>query len=159
MSTSELVVGVPREIKEGEHRVAITPDGAHELTAHGASVLVEHDAGVDSAITDDEYQAAGADIVPAAADVWGRAGMILKVKEPQESEFAYLRPGLVLFTYLHLAAYPTVAEALLEHQVTGIAYETVQPPDGSLPLLAPMSEVAGRMATQVGARYLERELG
>ena len=157
--TGALVVGVPREIKEGEHRVAITPDGVHELTAHGVTVLIEHDAGTDSAIADVEYRAAGAEIVAAAADVWARAGMILKVKEPQEEELAYLRPGLVLFTYLHLAAYPRVAEALLEHRVIGIAYETVQPADQSLPLLAPMSEVAGRMATQVGARFLERELG
>ena len=154
-----LVVGVPRELKDGEHRVAITPDGAHELTSHGVPVLVEHDAGADSAIADDEYRAAGAEIVGSAEDVWARAGMVLKVKEPQDDELTYLRPGLVLFTYLHLAAYPDVAAALLEHKVTGIAYETVQPADRSLPLLAPMSEVAGRMATQVGARFLERELG
>jgi alanine dehydrogenase len=154
-----LVVGVPRETKDGEHRVAITPDGVHELTSHGVTVLVEHDAGADSAITDDEYRAVGAEIVGAAAGVWARAGMVLKVKEPQGDELEMLRPGLVLFTYLHLAAYPEVADALLEHGVTGIAYETVQPEDGSLPLLAPMSEVAGRMATQVGARFLERELG
>ncbi len=154
-----LVVGIPREIKDGENRVAITPDGVHELTAHGVAVIVEHDAGVGSSIADAEYHAAGAEIVPTAADVWARAGMILKVKEPQVEELGYLRPGLVLFTYLHLAAYPKVADALLEHQVVGIAYETVQPEDRSLPLLAPMSEVAGRMATQVGARFLERELG
>jgi alanine dehydrogenase len=154
-----LVVGIPREVKEGEHRVAITPDGVHELAAHDVSVLVERGAGADSAITDDEYQGAGAEIVATAAEVWERAGMVLKVKEPQGEELEWLRPGLVLFTYLHLAAYPDVADALLEHGVTGIAYETVQPADGTLPLLAPMSEVAGRMATQVGARYLERELG
>lgn len=157
--SAALVVGVPREVKEGEHRVAITPDGVNELTAHGVTVLVEHDAGADSAISDAEYHGAGAEIVASAADVWVRAGMILKVKEPQEDELGHLRPGLVLFTYLHLAAYPGVADALLEHHVTGIAYETVQPADQSLPLLAPMSEVAGRMATQVGARFLERELG
>ncbi len=155
---SPLTVGVPREVKDGEHRVAITPDGVHELVAHGVTVLIEHDAGVDSAITDDEYHAAGAGIVANAADVWGRSGMVLKVKEPKESEFEFLRPDLVLFTYLHLAAYPQVAEALLAHRTTGIAYETVQV-NGALPLLAPMSEVAGRMATQVGARFLERELG
>lgn len=154
-----LVVGVPREVKDGEHRVAITPDGVHELTSHAVTVLVEHDAGVGSSIANDEYRAAGAAIVTAAADVWTRAGMILKVKEPQPDELQYLRPGLVLFTYLHLAAYPEVAEALLEHRVIGVAYETVQPVDQTLPLLAPMSEVAGRMATQVGARFLERELG
>jgi alanine dehydrogenase len=153
-----LVTGVVREVKEGEHRVAITPDGVHELVAHDVTVLVETGAGVDSAIRDDEYRAAGAEIVQAAGDVWGRSDLVLKVKEPQESEFARLRPGLVLFTYLHLAAYPAVADALLAHGTTGIAYETVQQ-HGSLPLLAPMSEVAGRMATQVGARFLERELG
>ncbi len=152
-----LVVGVPREVKEGEHRVAITPDGVAELTGHGVTVLIEASAGIDSAIGDDEYRAAGAEIVAAADDVW--AEMVVKVKEPQGDELARLRPGLVLFTYLHLAAYPHVADALLAHRVTGIAYETVQAPDGSLPLLAPMSEVAGRMATQVGARFLERELG
>ena len=131
----------------------------HELTAHGVTVLIEHDAGAGSSIADAEYHAAGAEVVTDAADVWARAGMILKVKEPQDEELGFLRPGLVLFTYLHLAAYPKVADALLEHQVVGIAYETVQPEDRSLPLLAPMSEVAGRMATQVGARFLERELG
>lgn len=153
-----LTVGIPREVKDGEHRVAITPDGVHELAAHGVTVLVEHDAGSDSAISDDEYRAAGADIVADAADVWGRSGMVLKVKEPQDTEFRFLRPDLVLFTYLHLAAYPKVADALLTHGTTAIAYETVQA-NGALPLLAPMSEVAGRMATQVGARFLERELG
>ena len=158
-TAAALVVGVPREVKDGEHRVAITPDGVNELTSHGVTVLVEHDAGVDSAIADDEYRAAGAEIVDGAADVWSRAGMILKVKEPQESEFAYLRPGLVLFTYLHLAAYPQVADALLAHSVTGVAYETVQVESGALPLLAPMSEVAGRMAPQVGSHFLEREHG
>jgi alanine dehydrogenase len=153
-----VIVGVPREVKDGEHRVAITPDGVHELTAHDVTVLVEAGAGADSAITDAEYAAVGAEIVGGADDVWGRAGMVLKVKEPQADEFRHLRPDLVLFTYLHLAAYPDVARALLEHRTTGIAYETVQV-DGALPLLAPMSEVAGRMATQVGARFLERELG
>jgi alanine dehydrogenase len=158
MVVSPLTVGIPREVKDGEHRVAITPDGVHELAAHGVTVLVEHDAGSDSAISDDEYRAAGADIVADAADIWGRSGMVLKVKEPNDTEFGFLRPDLVLFTYLHLAAYPKVADALLTHGTTGIAYETVQA-NGALPLLAPMSEVAGRMATQVGARFLERELG
>jgi len=153
------IVGVPRETKPGEHRVAITPDGVAELVSHGVEVLVEHDAGADSAITDVEYRAAGAQIVDAAADVWARASMVLKVKEPQADEFQYLRPGLVLFTYLHLAAYPKVADVLREQRVTGVAYETVQAPDGSLPLLAPMSEVAGRMATQVGAHFLQRAAG
>ena len=158
MVVSPLTVGIPREVKDGEHRVAITPDGVHELVAHGVNVLLEHDAGVDSAITDEEYRGAGAEIVTGAADVWGRADMVLKVKEPHASEFDFLRPDLVLFTYLHLAAYPKVTEALLSHGTTAIAYETVQV-NGALPLLAPMSEVAGRMATQVGARFLERELG
>ena len=153
-----MIVGVPREIKDGEHRVAITPDGVHELVAHEVTVLVETNAGADSAITDSEYVAAGATVVANADEVWTRADMVLKVKEPQEDEFPHLRPDLVLFTYLHLAAYPHVAAALVEHGTTGIAYETVQV-NGALPLLAPMSEVAGRMATQVGARFLERELG
>lgn len=153
------IVGVPRETKPGEHRVAITPDGVAELVSHGVEVLVEHDAGADSAITDVEYRAAGAQIVDAAAEVWSRAAMVVKVKEPQPEEFEHLRPGLVLFTYLHLAAYPRVAEVLCERRVVGVAYETVQAADGSLPLLAPMSEVAGRMATQVGAHFLQRAAG
>ena len=152
------VVGVVRELKEGEHRVAITPDGVHELTVHGVPVVIEQDAGIGSSIHDDDYRAAGADIAT-AEDVWARADLVLKVKEPQPEEFDRLRPGLVLFTYLHLAAYPAVADALLEHRVTGVAYETVQVPNGSLPLLAPMSEVAGRMAPQVGSHFLEREHG
>ncbi len=152
-------VGVPREVKEGEHRVAITPDGVNDLVASGAPVVIEAGAGVDSSISDDDYRGAGATIVPTAAEVWERADLVLKVKEPKPDEFALMRPGLVLFTYLHLAAYPDVADALLEHEVTSVAYETVQLPDGALPLLAPMSEVAGRMATQVGAHYLEREQG
>jgi alanine dehydrogenase len=146
-------------LKDGEHRVAITPDGVHELAVHGATVLVERDAGSGSSIRDDDYRAAGAEVVAAAADVWDRAGLVLKVKEPQPEEFARLRPGLVLFTYLHLAAYREVADALLANKVVGIAYETVQLEAGGLPLLAPMSEVAGRMAPQVGSHFLEREYG
>ncbi|MFM7059661.1 MAG: alanine dehydrogenase [Actinomycetes bacterium] len=153
------VVGVPRETKPGEHRVAITPDGVAELVAHGVEVVIEHDAGADSAITDVEYRAAGAHIVDSADEVWSRAAMVVKVKEPQPEEFAHLRPGLVLFTYLHLAAYPEVAGVLRDRQVVGVAYETVQAADGTLPLLAPMSEVAGRMATQVGAHFLLRAAG
>ena len=154
-----LTVGVPKEIKPEEHRVAITPDGVRELLHAGAEVLIEAGAGVNSSIPDDDYARAGATIVPTAAEVWERAGLICKVKEPLASEFGYFRPGLVLFTYLHLAAYPKVADALLEHGVTGIAYETVQLDDGSLPLLAPMSEVAGRMSAQIGAHFLERHNG
>ena len=157
--TEPQVVGVPRELKEGEHRVAITPDGVHELTVHHVPVLIERDAGAGSSISDDDFRAVGAEIVPTADDVWGRADLVLKVKEPQVEEHDLLRPGLVLFTYLHLAAYPAVADALLEKKVTGIAYETVQAETGALPLLAPMSEVAGRMAPQVGSHFLEREHG
>ena len=157
--TKPLTVGVPRELKGGEYRVAITPDGVHELTVHGVPVLVEAGAGIGSSLADDEYRAAGAELVAAAADVWARADLVLKVKEPQPEEFAHLRPGLVLFTYLHLAAYPEVADTLLEHDVVGIAYETVQDDSGALPLLAPMSEVAGRMAPQVGSHFLERAHG
>jgi alanine dehydrogenase len=154
-----LTVGVPAEIKPDEHRVAITPDGVRELHLHGAPVLVEAGAGEGAAIPDDDFRRAGAEIVAGASEVWERANLICKVKEPQPSEFGYLRKGLVLFTYLHLAAYPEVADALIERGVIGIAYETVQPEDGSLPLLAPMSEVAGRMSVQVGAHFLERHNG
>ncbi|MDQ1466172.1 MAG: alanine dehydrogenase [Actinomycetota bacterium] len=154
-----LVIGVPREIKTDEHRVAITPDGVHELDNHGVTVVVESGAGTDSSITDDDYRAVGAQICRSAEEVWSRAGIVLKVKEPQRSEFAFMRPDLTLFTYLHLAAYPDVADALLEAGTTGVAYETVQLASGALPLLAPMSEVAGRMAPQVGAHFLERRPG
>lgn len=158
--SESLVVGIPREVKEGEHRVAVTPDGVHELTAAGgATVLIEAGAGEGSSISDDDYARAGAEIVAGAAAVWERAGMVMKVKEPQIEELERLRPGLVLFTYLHLAAYPEVANALLERKVTGVAYETVQVDGGALPLLAPMSEVAGRMAPQVGSHFLERDHG
>ena len=150
-------VGVPREIKTGENRVAITPDGVRELHSHGHEVLIEAGAGEGSSITDEEFVAAGARMVDRDG-AWG-AALVVKVKEPQPSEYACLRPDLVLFTYLHLAAYPEVARALLSARTTGVAYETVQADDGSLPLLAPMSEVAGRMATQIGAHYLEREAG
>lgn len=154
-----LLVGVPTEIKPDEGRVAITPDGVRELHGHGVDVVVQAGAGTGASIPDQEYRAVGAEIVATAEEVWDRAGLICKVKEPQESEFAFLRPDLVLFTYLHLAAYPGVAEALLAADTTGIAYETVQSTDGSLPLLAPMSEVAGRMSVQVGAHFLERHNG
>jgi alanine dehydrogenase len=157
--TTRCTVGVPREIKDGEHRVAITPDGVSELRAHGVDVLVEAGAGADSSILDTDYASAGAEIAASADDVWARADIVMKVKEPQAEEFGRLRPGLVLFTYLHLAAYPAVADALLQQKVTGLAYETVQLESGTLPLLAPMSEVAGRMATQIGAHFLEREYG
>jgi alanine dehydrogenase len=157
--TTPLTVGIPRERKDGEYRVAITPDGVHELAVHGVPVLVERDAGAGSSITDDDFAAAGAELIDDSESVWARADLVLKVKEPQPDEFAYLRPGLVLFTYLHLAAYPDVADALLRDKVVGVAYETVQLANGALPLLAPMSEVAGRMAPQLGAHFLERAHG
>jgi len=153
------VVGVPREVKAEEHRVAITPDGVRELEQHGIEVLIESGAGADSSLPDEAYRRAGAEIVDRPEELWARADIVCKVKEPQPEELPLLRPGLTLFTYLHLAAYPAVADALLEAEVTGIAYETVQTAEGSLPLLAPMSEVAGRMSAQVGAHFLERHNG
>jgi alanine dehydrogenase len=151
-------LGVPKETKTLEGRVALTPDGVREFERAGVEVFVEAQAGAAASITDAEYTAAGATIVPAAADAWAQS-MVVKVKEPTEKEFGFLRPDLTLFTYLHLAAYPKVAKALLDNKTTGIAYETVQLADGSLPLLAPMSEVAGRLATQAGAHYLQRPYG
>jgi alanine dehydrogenase len=152
-------VGVPREVKNHEYRVAITPAGVHELTSHGHQVFVEKDAGTGSELSDDAYVAAGATIVPDPDEVWAIAGLVLKVKEPIAEEYHRMRPGQVLFTYLHLAADQACTDALLANRVTGIAYETVQLPDGSLPLLAPMSEVAGRLAPQVGAYHLMRPGG
>ena len=151
-------VGVPREIKTAEHRVAMTPDGVRELERHGINVYVEAGAGAGASISDGDYVAAGADIVPTAADAWSQQ-MVVKVKEPQGDELALLRPDLTLFTYLHLAAYPEVAAALVAAKTTALAYETVQLDNGALPLLAPMSEVAGRLAPQMGAHYLERHNG
>jgi len=136
----------------------MTPDGVRELERHGIDVFVEAGAGEGASISDADYVAAGADIVATAADAWGQE-MVVKVKEPKAEEFQFLRPDLTLFTYLHLAAYPAVAAALLEAKTTAVAYETVQLPDGSLPLLAPMSEVAGRLAPQMGAHFLERHNG
>jgi len=152
-------VGVPKEVKNHEYRVALTPVGVHELTQHGHDVYVEKSAGQGSLIPDEEYVAAGATIVDTADDVWGTAEMVLKVKEPIAEEYPRMRPGQVLFTYLHLAASRECTEALLDRQVTGIAYETVELPDRTLPLLAPMSEVAGRLAPQVGAYHLMRSGG
>jgi alanine dehydrogenase len=152
-------VGVPREIKNHEYRVAITPAGVHELVSNGHQVFVEKTAGDGSQLGDDAYVAAGATIIPDADEVWGISDMVLKVKEPIAEEYHRMRPGLVLFTYLHLAADKACTDALLVNKVTGIAYETVQLADGSLPLLAPMSEVAGRIAPQVGAYHLMRQGG
>jgi alanine dehydrogenase len=154
-----LVVGVPKETKVNEYRVAVTPDGVSELVHHGSTVVIEAGAGAGAAITDDEFRRAGAEIAATAAEVWERGEVVCKVKEPQSPEFDLMREGQVLFTYLHLAAYPAVGRALLDRRVTAIAYETVQLQSGALPLLAPMSEVAGRMAPQIGAHFLERHNG
>lgn len=152
-----MIVGVPAEIKTAENRVAITPDGVRELTAHGHRVLLQRGAGRGSSLRDEDFASSGAELVT-AGEAWG-AELVVKVKEPQPEEFGRLRDGLVLFTYLHLAAYPEVAKALLACGTTALAYETVQLADGSLPLLAPMSEVAGRMAPQVGAYHLQQANG
>jgi alanine dehydrogenase len=154
-----MLVGVPTEVKNHEYRVAITPAGVHEFTRHGHSVLVESGAGLGSSITDREFSAAGATIVSDPDDVWGKAELVLKVKEPIAVEYDRMHEGQTLFTYLHLAANKDCTRALLNAHVTGIAYETVQLPNGSLPLLAPMSEVAGRLAPQVGAYHLMRQGG
>ena len=156
---SLVLVGIPTEVKNNEFRVAITPAGVHEFVRHGHDVLVEAGAGLGSSIRDEEYRAAGARIVTDAADVWAEAELVCKVKEPEAEEYQWMRRGQVLFTYLHLAASRECTQALLDAGVTSIAYETVETESGHLPLLAPMSEVAGRMATQVGAHLLERARG
>ncbi len=152
-------IGVPREVKDNEYRVAITPAGVHELVRAGHQVYVETGAGEGSSITDAEYLSAGAKTLPGAPEVWGEAELLLKVKEPIAAEYGFLRRDQVLFTYLHLAASKECTDALVASGTTAIAYETVQRADGMLPLLYPMSEVAGRMAPQVGAHCLEREAG
>lgn len=154
-----MIIGVPKEVKDHESRVGITPAGVRALTEAGHKVLVETHAGELSAFADDDYQSAGAEIVGAAPDVWANAGMVVKVKEPVEKEYGFFREGLVLFTYLHLAPLPELTQKLLDRKVTGIAYETIRDRAGALPLLTPMSEVAGRMSVQVGAAYLEKERG
>ena len=154
-----MVIGVPREIKDNEARVGVTPAGVKALSEAGHTVLVETQAGAQSGFSDEEYQAAGAEMVGEAGYVWGKAEMVVKGKEPIEREYVFFREGLVLFTYLHLAPLPELTEKLLERKVIGIAYETVRDRQGTLPLLTPMSEVAGRMSVQVGAAYLERERG
>lgn len=152
-------VGVPKEVKNHEYRVAITPIGVNELVAHGHEVFVETGAGAGSGIPDEQYVAAGGKILSTADDVWGTAEMVLKVKEPVAEEYHRMRPGLVLFTYLHLAADKPLTEELMRREVTAIAYETVQLPSGALPLLYPMSEVAGCLAPQVGAHSLLKANG
>ena len=155
----QLIVGIPAEIKTEEYRIAITPEFTGELTSRGHRVRIQAGAGHGSSITDDEFRAAGAEIVPDAATVFAGAELILKVKEPQLSEIEMLSEGQILFTFLHLAAYPRQAEALIASGATAIAYETVQLPNGELPMLTPMSEIAGRMAAQAGANYMERPRG
>jgi len=154
-----MIIGVPKEIKDNEARVGVTPAGVKELVEAGHAVLVETQAGAQSGFPDAEYQNAGAEIVGDAGYAWGKADMVVKVKEPVEGEYVYFREGLVLFTYLHLAPLPVLTDKLLEKKVIGIAYETVRDRRGMLPLLMPMSEVAGRMSVQVGASYLEKEKG
>ena len=151
-----MIVGVPREIKSDEYRVAMLPVGVEELTRRGHRVLIERGAGIGSGIPDDQYAIHGAEIVADAASVFGEADLIVKVKEPQSSEIALFRPGQTLFTYLHLAADEELTRSLCATGVTAIAYETLKGPKGDLPLLTPMSEVAGRMSIQEGAKYLER---
>jgi alanine dehydrogenase len=155
----QVKVGIPSEVKNNEFRVAITPAGVHELSRHGHDVFVQRGAGLGSSIRDEEYVAAGATILDTADDVWAEGDLLLKVKEPIAEEYPRMRQGQTLFTYLHLAADRACTDALLANGVTGIAYETVELPDRSLPLLAPMSEVAGRMAPQVGAATLMRANG
>lgn len=153
-----MVVGVPAEIKTHEYRVALTPAGARTLVEDGHRVLVQAGAGLGSGIGDEEYQRVGAQVVASAEEAFA-ADLVVKVKEPLEAEFSLLRPGQILFTFLHLAPARALTHILLEREVTGVAYETIEHTDGSLPLLQPMSEVAGRMAVQVGAQYLQKEKG
>lgn len=154
-----LIVGVPTETKRGEQRVAIAPEGVYELVATGHTVLVESDAGAGSAFDDALYRRAGARVVDKAEEVFTESDIVVKVKEPLEKEVELMRPPQILMTFLHIAAYPEIGDALLRSGITAIGYETVALPDGRLPLLAPMSEIAGRIATQVGAHYLERSAG
>ncbi len=154
-----MIIGIPREIKDNEYRVALPPHAVRELIRSGHEVLVERGAGVGSSFSDEEYRAAGATLSDSAAEVWRQAQMVIKVKEPQPAEYAFLREDLILFTYLHLAASEDLTHALLDSGVIGLAYETVEDRQGRLPLLQPMSEVAGRMATQIVAHYLEKPNG
>ncbi len=154
-----MIIGIPKEIKESENRVAMTPPGVKSLCQSGHQVIVEKSAGEGSGFADEDYVRFGANLAENATDVWKEANMVLKVKEPLPSEYGFFRPDLILFTYLHLAANPQLAEALVDSGITAIAYETVQQQDGSLPLLIPMSEIAGRMSVQTGAHFLEKAYG
>jgi alanine dehydrogenase len=154
-----MIIGVPKEIKDHETRVGLVPSAVTALREAGHDVLVETHAGEGSSLTDREYMLAGAQIAESAAEVWQRSGLVVKVKEPQPAEYEHFRRDLILFTYLHLAPLPELTDALLASKVSGVAYETIRESDGSLPLLTPMSEVAGRMSVQVGAQYLEKPNG
>src|SRR2546428_8792508 len=154
-----MIVGVPREIKTAENRVAFVPAGVESLVGDGHTVLVEQGAGIGSGFVDETYGAVGATLVPKAADVWARAEMVVKVKEPIEPEWPCMRKGQVVFTYFHFAASESLTRAVIKSGIIAIAYETVQLASGELPLLTPMSEVAGRMAVQEGAKYLEKVYG
>ncbi|MFY0544369.1 alanine dehydrogenase [Brevibacillus sp. H7] len=153
-----MIVGIPKEIKNNENRVAITPAGVTALVQNGHTVRIETNAGMGSGFTNEDYKAVGAEIVDSAAEAWA-ADMVMKVKEPLPSEYGFFREGLILFTYLHLAPEPELTRALMEKKVVAIAYETIQLDNGALPLLTPMSEVAGRMAVQIGAQFLEKPYG
>jgi alanine dehydrogenase len=155
----KLIIGIPKEIKNNENRVSLTPAAADALVQHGHQVLIEKEAGVGSGFEDEAYQEVGCKIGLSAKEVWEKANMIMKVKEPLAEEYQYFRKDLLLFTYLHLAAEPALTEALVKSGITAIAYETIQLDNGSLPLLTPMSEVAGRMASQIGAQFLEKPHG
>lgn len=155
---TNMIIGVPKEIKNNENRVAMTPAGVVAIVKAGHQVIIETSAGEGSNFTNEEYKEAGAEIIENASDVWAKADMIMKVKEPLESEYGYFRKGLILFTYLHLAAEESLTKALVESEVTAIAYETITV-NNTLPLLSPMSEVAGRMASQIGAQFLEKSKG
>lgn len=154
-----MIIGVPKEIKISENRVGLTEAGVKQLVKEGHTVYVENDAGVGSGISNSDYERAGAKILPTKKDVYAKADMIVKVKEPLPDEYELLKENQILYTYLHLAAEPKLTRVLAERKVKAVAYETIQLPDGSLPLLTPMSEVAGRMATQVGAYYLQKDHG
>ncbi len=154
-----MIIGVPKEIKDNESRVGLVPAGVHALVQDGHQALVEHRAGEGSSISDDEYRSAGAEIAASASEVFDRSDMIIKVKEPVEPEYELMREGQILFTYLHLAPNPELTSVLLRRKVIGVAYETIRLANGSLPLLTPMSEVAGRMSVQVGAYYLQKPQG
>ncbi len=154
-----MIIGVPKEVKDHEARVGLLPSGAKALVEAGHKVLAQTGAGLGSSLPDEDYREAGAEIVPTAEALWSASDLVVKVKEPQPSEYSFLRPGLTLFTYLHLAPLPDLTDALLKAKVNAVAYETIREQDNSLPLLTPMSEVAGRMAVQVGAQYLEAPNG